>query len=500
VGNESDVTVGEVIDVLVDDPKTKVILLFLETIRDAPTLARALERAREVGKPVVAYKLGRSAQGDTLAQSHTGALAGNDAAVDVFLNAHGVMRVNQLETLFEIAPLALYFEKPVIEATRAPRLAVITTTGGGAATVVDNLGLHGIEAVAPTLDFIEHMAQRGLAIRQTPVIDLTLAATSDQYKDLLEQLLQSDWCDGVLSVVGSSAQFHPELAVKPLVQSQRPSNRVLAVFLAPEATESLRLLQEAGIAAFRTPESCADALAAFFKRPGSAPASPDSVSWPMGLPTQGTLTEFQSSQVFSQLGVPVAPHALIDPQNLQHSVPYPVVLKVSSPEIAHKTDVGGVIVNISDASALQQAAAEIMANVTHHCPQAHIDGLLVQAMAPRLLELILGYRDDPLVGPTVLLGAGGITAELLPDVSLRLAPVSNAQAWEMIKEVQSTQLVRGFRGLPKGDCDALAQAIVAVSQLAVMTGVKVQEAEINPLFVQADGVVAVDGLIILAND
>jgi len=500
VGNESDVTVGEVIDVLVDDPKTKVILLFLETIRDAPTLARALERAREVGKPVVAYKLGRSAQGDALAQSHTGALAGNDAAVDVFLNAHGVMRVNQLETLFEITPLALHFEKPMSEATRAPRLAVITTTGGGAATVVDNLGLHGIEAVAPPLDFIEHMAQRGLAIRQTPVIDLTLAATSDQYKDLLEQLLQSDWCDGVLSVVGSSAQFHPELAVKPLVQSKRPSNRVLAVFLAPEATESLRLLQEAGIAAFRTPESCADALAAFFKRAGSPPASPDSVSWPMGLPTQGTLTEFQSSQVFSQLGVPVAMHALIDPQNPQHSVPYPVVLKVSSPDIAHKTDVGGVKVNIADESALQQAAAEIMANVTHHCPQAHIDGLLVQAMAPRLLELILGYRDDPLVGPTVLLGAGGITAELLPDVSLRLAPVSNAQAWEMIKEVQSTQLVRGYRGLPKGDCDALAQAIVAVSRLAVMTGVKVQEAEINPLFVQADGVVAVDGLIILAND
>jgi acetate---CoA ligase (ADP-forming) len=148
---------------------------------------------------------------------------------------------------------------------------------------------------------------------------------------------------------------------------------------------------------------------------------------------------------------------------------------------------------------LRQAVAEIMANVARHSPQAHIDGLLVQAMAPRLLELILGYRDDPLVGPTVLLGAGGIAAELLPDVSLRLAPVSNAQAWEMIEEVKSTQLVRGFRRLPKGDCDALARAIVAVSQLASLTGAKVQEAEINPLFVQADGVMAVDGLIVLAS-
>lgn len=500
VGNESDVSVGEVIDVLVDDPQTKAILLFLETIRDAPTLAFALERAREAGKPVIAYKLGRSAQGDALAQSHTGALAGNDAAVDVFLNAHGVMRVNQLETLFEIAPLALHFEKPVVDRNRAPRLAVITTTGGGAATVVDNLGLHGIEAVAPPSDFIAHMAQRGLTIRQTPVIDLTLAATSDQYKDLLEQLLQSDWCDGVLSVVGSSAQFHPELAVKPLVQSQRPTNKVLAVFLAPEATESLRLLQQAGIAAFRTPESCADALAAFFKRAGTAPITPASVSWPTGLPSLGTLTEFQSSQVFSQLGIPVAAHALVDPKHLKHTVPYPVVVKVSSPDIVHKTDAGGVKVNIADESGLKQAAAEIMASVGRHCPGARIDGLLVQAMAPRLLELILGYRDDPLVGPTVLLGAGGVAAELLPDVALRLAPVSEAQAWEMIEEVKSTQLVRGFRGLPEGDCHSLARAIVAVSNLAVIEGARVQEAEINPLFVQAARVMAVDGLIILNHD
>ena len=497
VGNESDVTVGEIVDGLVDDDATRCILLFLETIRDAPTLARALERARAAGKPVIAYKLGRSEQGDALAQSHTGALAGNDEAVDVFLRAHGVMRVHNLETLFEITPLAMRYPRPAPFKGRARRVAVITTTGGGAATVVDNLGLYGIEAAAPTAEFVEHMAGRGLTIRQTPVIDLTLAGTSEQYKDLLEQLLRADWCDGVLSVVGSSAQFHPELAVKPLVQSDKPKDKPLAVFLAPDAMESLGLLQQAGIAAFRTPEACADAMAVFFEGGGQPPAQVSSPAWPKGVPTHGNLTEYQSSQVFAGLGVSVAANTLVAADRLGHQIPYPVVVKISSPDLPHKTEAGGVRVNISDDAALKKAADEIMTSVKAYKADAKIDGLLVQAMAPKLLELILGYRLDPLVGPTVLLGAGGIAAELNPDVALRLAPVTLEQAWDMIEQVKATQLVRGYRGLPKGDCDALAKTIVAFSGLAALQAPKVLEAEINPLFVQAQGVTAVDGLIVL---
>lgn len=497
VGNESDVTVGEVVDVLVDDAATRCILLFLETIRDAPMLSRALERARQAGKPVIAYKLGRSEQGDALAQSHTGALAGNDEAVDVFLKAHGVMRVHHLETLFEIAPLAMQYSRPMPVKGRARRVAVITTTGGGAATVVDNLGLYGIEAVAPPAEFVEHMAGRGLAIRQTPVIDLTLAGTSEQYKDLLEQLLVCDWCDGVLSVVGSSAQFHAELAVKPLIQSDKPRDKPLAVFLAPDATESLRLLQQAGIAAFRTPEACADAFAVFLEGAGQAPQAVPAPVWPANLPVKGNLTEYQSTQVFAQLGVSVATSKLVQPDDLAHDIAYPVVVKISSPDIPHKTEAGGVQVNIRSDEALSQAANEIMQSARAYNPQARIDGLLVQSMSPKLLELILGYRRDPLVGPTVLLGAGGITAELNPDVALRLAPVSLEQAWEMIEQVKATQLVRGYRGLPKGDCDSLARTIVAFSHLAALAEPQVLEAEVNPLFVTADGVTAVDGLIVL---
>lgn len=496
VGNESDISVGEVVAALADDDETGAILLFLETLRDAPVLARALERARTAGKPVVAYKLGRSAQGDALAQSHTGAMAGNDAAVDAFLRAHGVLRVQSLETLFEIVPLALRYGRHVPPA-RAPRVAVITTTGGGAATVVDNLGLRGLEAACPPDEFIARMAARGLRLRPAPIIDLTLAASGAQYQDLLEQLLESDWCDAVLSVAGSSAQFHPELAVQPLVRARKPDDKPVAAFLAPEAMASLQVLQREGIAGFRTPESCAEALALFLRRP-VAPPPPDqdaAFDWPASLPAAGVLTEHEAGQVFGRLGVPMAATRLVPLDAPAHDLRYPVVLKISSRDILHKTDAGGVRVGIRDAAELRRQAAGMLADVRARAPQARLDGMLVQQMEDRLLELILGYRRDPLVGPIVVLGAGGVAAELAPDVAVRLAPVARDQAMQMIEEVRATRLVRGFRGLPRGDCEALADAIVAFSRLAHVRGACVAEAEINPLFVRQDGVIAVDGLL-----
>jgi len=500
VGNESDITVGEVVDALADDPQTRVVLLFLETLRDAPTLARALARCRAAGKPVIAYKLGRSEQGDALAQSHTGAMAGNDAAVDAFFRAHGVLRVHLLETLFELAPLASRYLEHCQGArpARAPRVAVITTTGGGAATVVDNLGLHGLAAVAPPAEFVARMAERGLHIRQTPVIDLTLAATSSQYRDLLEQLLRAEWCDAVLSVAGSSAQFHPQLVVEPLQQADMPADKPLAVFLAPQADASLAKLRQAGIGAFRTPETCADALAALLSARASPPADAPALRWPASVPRRGMLTEHEASQVFRELGIPVAQSAVIDPEVLAHDIPYPLAAKISSRDILHKTDADAVRIGIADAAGLRRAADEIVANTRRHAPDARIDGLLVQHMEGRLIELILGYRHDPLVGPTVLLGAGGVAAELNPDFALRLAPVGVEQAMEMIEQVRHTRLIRGFRGLPRGDCEALARAVAAFSRLAIIDGPAVAEAEINPLFVRADSVVAIDGLLRLA--
>src|SRR5947208_1953053 len=197
VGNEADLGVGELVELLVEDPETRVILLFLETVRDADRLAAAARGAHAAGKPVVAYKLGRSALGEALARSHTGALAGADRALDAFFRDCGILRVDLLETLIEIAPLVS--DKSPIHLKRKPRVAVVTTTGGGAAAVVDRLGLLGIDCAAPGSD--------------SPIVDLTMTATPDAYRRTLEKLLAWPGCDAVLAAVGSSAQFHPQLAV-----------------------------------------------------------------------------------------------------------------------------------------------------------------------------------------------------------------------------------------------------------------------------------------------
>jgi acyl-CoA synthetase (NDP forming) len=451
LGNEADLGAGEVVELLAADEDTRVILLFLETVRDAPRLAAAARAAHAAGKPVVAYKLGRSALGERLARSHTGALAGSDAAVDAYFRDCGIVRVDMLETLVEIAPLLAGRAPPRL--ARAPRVAVVTTTGGGAASVVDRLGLHGIETVAPGSD--------------APIIDLTMAATPRKYADTLDALLGSSECDAVLGVVGSSAQFHPQLAVEPILAAARAA-KPLAAFFTPQAERSLALLAKAGIAAFRTPEACADAFAAYF-------------AWraPREAPRLAPMPRVS-------LDIPMAQCEVARAPDYAHGVPYPVAVKIRAPGVEHKTEVGGVILGIRDREELLRAARSLPGNE-----------VLVQKMESGLAEAIVGYRDDPLVGPVVLVGAGGVLAELYRDTVLRMAPVSVEEAEEMIAGVKGLAVIRGFRNLPRGDVRALAEAVAAMSRLALVCGRPVAEAECNPVIVKARGAVAVDSLVVM---
>jgi acyl-CoA synthetase (NDP forming) len=230
VGNESDLGVAELVELMAVDIGTRVILLFLETVRDGVALAAAARKAHAAGKPVAVYKLGRSRLGAALARSHTGALAGEDAALDAYFRDCGMVRVDQLETLVEVAPLLAGRAPP--DLGRTPRVAVVTTTGGGAASVVDRLGLSGIETFAPG--------------SESPIVDLTMKATPQQYTAELDRLLASADCDGVLAVVGSSAQFHPQLAVEPIVRSKR-STKPLAAFFTPHAEGGDRRVQNARV-------------------------------------------------------------------------------------------------------------------------------------------------------------------------------------------------------------------------------------------------------------
>ncbi|MEC3853114.1 acetate--CoA ligase family protein [Paenarthrobacter ureafaciens] len=504
IGNESDITVGEITDWLVDDPETGTILLFLETIRDAPRLAAAARRAVEAGKPVIAYKLGRSDVGRSLAASHTGAMAGSAEVSDAFFNAHGILRIDNLEAMFEL-PVLLGHHRP----SQHHRVAVMSTTGGGAATVVDRLGSMGVEVVTPSDAVVDALAGKGIDIPRGPLTDLTHAGTrADVYGAVLDELVASDHCDLVLAIAGSSAQFQPEISAGPLVRAGN-HGKPLAAFFAPHAPEALAQLGESDVAGFRTPESCADAIRAWsqWTLPSPAPEVDGraiaAVASTLSAMQGRRPNERESADVFGALGIRTAPAVVVPDDAAPDSVAdldieYPVVAKILSGDIPHKTDAGGVVLKIQSAEALAEAIRTIRENVSTRHPAANVDGVLVQKMESGLAEVILGFRRDPEVGPVIVLGAGGVLAEVYKDIAVRVAPVGIEEARSMIEQVKGLAVVRGYRGLPAGDTEALAQAVVSLSQLADDAVSEITEAEINPLLVlpEGAGVVAVDGLVV----
>ncbi len=501
IGNECDVGVGELLGLMVDDPGTDAVLLFLEGIRDAEVLAANARRAFDIGKPVIAYKLGRSDVGRELAVSHSGAIAGPDASVDAFFRHHGILRVDMLEALFELPPLIMNAQP-----TPDRRVAVVTTTGGGSAMVVDRLGAAGMELVPPSAKLKTRMAEFGLDLGNRRVIDLTMAGTGKGvYGAALAVLLNEDDLDAVVAVVGTSAQFHPEVAVQPIIDAPK-TGKPLATFLVPQADRSLALLQNAGIAAFRTPEACADGVRALidWRAPHPQP-DPDPLSDAARLLAQmdsHILSERDAAAVFTAIGVPMVPTAVLeDPSaELILDMTFPVAAKVLSADLPHKTEAGAVALNIPDSTALKEQARIIWDAAHTHAPDAQLDGILVQPMVSGLAEVLVGYRRDPETGPMVVLGIGGVLAELYGDAAVRPAPIDTATAREMINEVRGLAPIRGYRNMPRGDLNALAETVATISRLACIQRPCILEAEINPLYVAkaGAGVLAVDALVRLS--
>ena len=500
VGGEADLSVGEICAATLDDPGIAGYLLFLESLRHGDRLrAFALEAAKR-GKPVIAYKLGRSQAAAEMAATHTGALAGEDDVADAFLKDCGIARVGVLEALLETSPLARRF--PLGSGPRPQRVGVVTTTGGGAAMSVDQLGLRGVTVEPPSPDTLARLRAAGIDAHPGRVLDLTLAGTKyEVMKQSLDILLTAPEFDLVLAVVGSSARFQPQLAVRPIIDSAGQA-KPLAAMIVPEAPEAMAALTAAGVPCFRSPEACGDAIAATFAR-----RTPKALPPPLPPSSPGkALSELQAYDVLAQLGLHHAPVAML-PLHLADDAPvpalpfdFPVVVKACSPDIAHKTEVGGVVLGVKDANALRTALATLRHNLGVHAPGIAVPDALVQPMCKGLGEVLLGYRIDPDAGPLVMLAAGGIWAEVARDRSLRLAPVSIEAAREMVAEVRGLQPLTGLRGRPKGDLEALAQAVTALSQLALHPGMNVAEAEINPLMVlpEGQGVLAVDALVLKA--
>jgi acetate---CoA ligase (ADP-forming) len=320
-------------------------------------------------------------------------------------------------------------------------------------------------------------------------------------KAALEILVAAPEFDLVLAAIGSSARHYPQATVRPLIECAGQGSP-LAVFLVPEAPEALAALSRAGVANFHTPEACADALAAALARRSPVTITTNACRGEACLTrsseTTRVLDELASGALLDRLGIARAPAVALGADIREAPrlpFAYPVAVKVLSADIAHKTEVGGVALNVTDGAALLAAIGEMRANLGRCVPTLTLDRVLVQPMLSGVAEVLIGYRVDRDVGPLIMVAAGGVLAEIERDRCLRLAPIDMAAAQEMVADLRSLPLLCGYRGRPKGDLGALARALAALSQLAHDDSIL--EAEINPLLVlpEGKGVVALDALV-----
>jgi len=496
VGNEVDLSLGEICAATLDDPDIDGYLLFLETMRRADTMRAFALAAAARGKPIVAYKLGRTERARELAVSHTGAMAGEDDVADIFLKECGIARVDTFEALIESMPLLTRVPIRKRDARR-PTVGVMTTTAGGATMVIDALAARGVVVETASAETRAKLAAAGIEAHAAPLLDLTIAGTRYEVaKAALDILLAAPEFDLIVPVVGSSARYYPEQAVQPILDCAQ-AGKPIAAFLVPDAPEALARLAAAGVPNFRTPEACADAVAAILLRRQPRPlVAPTPAPWRK---PGDTLDELDGYGVLDRLGIARVPAVALDADVTDvPALPfeYPVVVKVLAAEIAHKSDVGGVVLNIPNRAELLRAMTRMRESLASH--RQPLKRVLVQPMVSGVGEVLAGYRVDRDVGPLIMLAAGGLLAEIHRAHALRLAPIDLVEARAMIGELPALQALAGYRGRPAGDLDALAQALVQLSQLA--DDPAVAEAEINPLIVrgQGQGVIAVDALVRLA--
>lgn len=509
--NEVDLELADFIDHLAEDPATKVIALYVETVRDPAKFRAACLKAARLGKPVVAFKIGRSEAGAKAAVSHTGAMAGADSMYDALFKQVGVIRAQSFSDLLDI-PAALTTGRVL----RGKRVAILTSTGGAGTLVSDDLGVAGFDTPAPdeaTANALRALQTGGEAVLDRNPIDVTLAGLRpDLLRGAINALLASPSYDALVIIVGSSSLAMPELLACAIQDCLPNSDKPVMAYVSPHAPEVGALLTQRGVPAFTAAESCTAALAGMlrvqsFVVPEEGTAVSKHVD--IGDLPGGSLDEAKAKQLFSRFGVSCAAEKEVgspaEAEVAARELGDRVVLKILSSAITHKSDVGGVAVGLSSATIGERVAS--MAVDVKARSGILPDRFLVQEMVSGGTELILGMHRDAL-GTAILLGMGGVTAELFKDTTMRLLqqdarglqPLNRAEALSMAKDLKTWPLLDGFRGRPKSDVDALVDTIVAFSGMAAQLGDRLVEAEINPVFVlpQGRGVRAADGVVVLS--
>jgi len=509
-GNECDVDIADGIAFLARDPATRVILCCLETCRDAGRLIASLEEARNAGKPVIALKIGTSAAGQAAAASHTGALAGSDAVFDAVFARTGAVRVRSIEELINLGDAASMLLPDRLP--RGPRVALLTASGGFGILLAD-----AAQAAGLSLPELSAATQRAVldvvpfASAKNPV-DATAQMSSrpEMLQKILSAVVADDGYDAVLMPLPLSL-YVPRLRsiyIETLrdIRERYPDRVLMLCVRGPQdAVAELRAIGYPVVDSF---DGCCATLAALAKlhvalnAPRAAPAP--ALERPAQLPADALRHEFGAKRALAAAGIAVlAEHLVQDADAAVRAateVGFPVVLKIVSPDLPHKTEVGGVKLGLASADEVRQAFVGMLQGVAAKAPHATIDGVLVASMAKGIAELILGATTDPVFGPVVMVGLGGIFAEIVGDIAVQTAPVSEVQAMEMLRSLKAFAVLDGARGRPRADTVAAAQAIAALSRFAVAHRATVSEIDINPLLLmpEGQGAVALDALLVPA--
>jgi len=512
-GNEIGVSTIDFLDYFIRDPQTEIIAGYVEGLKDARRLVDVGEKALLAGKPILMWKVGNTEQGQRAAASHTANLGGAMALYRAAFRQKGIIQVEDIQDVVDFGR--------AFQSRRLPkgnRLAIITISGGAGILMTDEIIAGGMQLArlsARTLEKLrEFIPSFGSLLNP---VDVTAAIFNDT--TLINRTMQAIIEDAnVDSIAMINASLQGELADKvarEIVAAAKTTDKpVFLCWSARDVTakEAYALLDEARLPHYKSPVRCGRALAAVSwyaeakrRNERQRGEKPVTLTRPQARETlknhTADIAEYEAKRILAEYGIPVTKEALAttveDALSAAKRIGYPVAMKVQSPDIAHKTEAKAVRLGVADERELRAAFDEVLANARAYDQDANIDGVLVQEMVGGGTEAILGVTNDPLFGPAVMFGLGGIFAEVLKDVSFRLAPVTHAVAREMIGEIKGYPVLAGARGKAPADVDALADAIVRLSALAIDLEDYLAELDINPLFVmeQGKGVVAADALI-----
>lgn len=504
-GNEADVDVAESIEYLADDPGTSIICAALESTHDGKHLRRALLKAAKAGKPVVIMKVGRTELGAAAAATHTGSLAGNDMVYDTVFRECGAWRASSIDEMLDIAYLyTVTGQLPVND-----ELGIVTGSGGIGILMADEASDLGLQL--PPLPAAAKAAALELlpfAVAANP-LDMTAQVTSvpSGTSRTLEVMLQHTsygTVAGYLAHVGLSPERFLSTQNEFIALKQRYPERLMVMVMLsrPEVNSAL---EQAKIAVFDDPNRAVRALVALTRikewRDDLYVPAPDTAAPAKPLTLAATSTESGAKQVLADAGLPVPQEAVCTSADAAAAFAtqcgFPVVAKIVSPDIAHKTEVGGVILNLADAAAVHAAYGTLIQRASQAKPEARLEGVLIAPMLKGGVEVLLGLHRDPTFGQMVMYGSGGTAVELYKDVAMASAPLTPSRAKALLEQVRATQLLRGWRGGPQYDEAALLQAICRLSDFAIANQQQLESVDINPLVVRESGAACLDAVIVL---